>query len=497
MGDIIQSSILLKSLKKLYPDSEITYLLLNNFKDTISFIPEIDRVIPVDFSGALKNIDELSLNDAFKDIKILTEQISEEKFSQIINLSFSKLSGYLAYFINSEIKNGLVFGENNEFIATDKWSRFFLSIVEHREFSPFNLVDIYTKIGLNGERVLYEFDAKADEDKKEDKIFGFVMGASTYDRQWPPELFAKTAELILEKYKQSKIFLFGTKEEKHISEKFFSQIKQYENIIDLTGKTNLKDLGKAIDDIDILLTNDTGTMHIGWLKGKKIIELSLGPALYNTTGPYGKGHIILQPEIECAPCNYSTKCKDLKCHRLITPETVLKVIGVINCKNKKIEKIKNVKILESYFDKDGFVDYQYLCNSNGQNVKIRNSLKNIWLKTLENCLKKKGKYIIDINNGLFQTLLSNVRGIIKLIDFAVETVNNKNVEENVNIILKSESQLRELVYSNFSYLVPFWKYLEFTRNLLPDDNLEYSLKSLKGLYEIFYVQIGELNYFQK
>jgi ADP-heptose:LPS heptosyltransferase len=495
MGDIIQSSVLIKKLKHYYPESEISYLLLENFKETANFIPEIDEVISVDFSNILKNIDNLDIEKAFELCSEIVENKLRGYYDKVINLSFSKLSAFISYFINSDEKSGLTFTENNEFVAYDNWSRFFLSIVEHRHLSPFNLVDIYAQIGINSVNSFFCKDVFIPKNvNRKVNCFGFVLGASTYDRQWPPENFAKLGDLIFKNNKNAKIYLLGTKQEEILAEKFFSHASPNPNYINLTGKTSLKELGELIDEkIDVLVTNDTGTMHIGWFTGKKIVELSLGPALYNTTGPYGEGHIVIQPKIDCAPCNYTTKCRDLKCHYIVTPEIVFEAIEVLENKKNSMEKFYNVAILKSYFDSYGFLSYEYIAGKNGKEPVLNEKLKSIWLKTLEKRLKKNSKYIIR-TSSLFQMLCSNIKSLKKFIDITVEMLHVKSsykVEKNVETILELESGLRDFVFTNFPEFIPFWKYFEYTRNLFPDNNLKNSLIALKELVEIFYLQVIE------
>jgi ADP-heptose:LPS heptosyltransferase len=497
MGDIIQSSVLIKKLKHYYPESEISYLLLENFKETANFIPEIDKVISVDFSNILKNIDDLDIEKAFELCSEIVENKLKGYYDKVINLSFSKLSAFISYFINSDEKSGLTFTENNEFVAYDNWSRFFLSIVDHRHLSPFNLVDIYAQIGINSVNSFFCKDVFIPKNvNRKVNCFGFVLGASTCDRQWPPENFAKLGDLIFKNNKNAKIYLLGTKQEEILAEKFFSHASPNPNYINLTGKTSLKELGELINEkIDLLVTNDTGTMHIGWFTGKKIVELSLGPALYNTTGPYGEGHIVIQPKIDCAPCNYTTKCRDLKCHFIVTPEIVFEAIEVLENKKNSMEKFYNVAILKSYFDGYGFLSYGYIAGKNGKETVLNEKLKSIWMKTLEKRLKKENKCIIK-NSGLLQLLCSNIKSLTKLIDSTVEMFNvsnNNEMEKNVETILAFETELRDFVFTNFPDFIPFWKYLEYTRNLLPDNNIEETLKGLKKLFEIFYLQVTQFS----
>ena len=484
LGDIIQSSQLVRGLKKKYKNSRISYVPLENFKDATSLIPEIDEVIPLNFSNVLKDIDSFSLETAYKSCLDLILENKFDKYDLLINLSFSKLSGYLSFLIDSKQKHGLVYSETNDFQAQDKWSRFFLSIVDYREFSPFNLVDIYTKMGGVKSSPVKEVALNKP------LMFGFVMGASTYDRMWPPQYFAKLSKLILGKYPDSKIFLFGTKAEKNLSEKFFSFTKKNDNIIDLIGKTSLNELFKCIKKIDILISNDTGPMHLAWYAGKKVVELSLGPALFNTTGPYGNNHIIIQPDIECAPCSYNTKCKTLHCHEKITPEIVLETVKYLNKEIEKIYYQTNVKIFRSYLDNNNFVNYDLISGADSKLFELKNVLKKVWLKTFEDNLKKAIN--CNIINKRIKFILLQIKTLKTIIQTTVSMLPSENIDiikENINIIEEQEREIEKNILTNYKEFIPFLKFAHYTRNILPVDDLEHNLLSLKKIYEILENQI--------
>ena len=485
MGDIIQSSQLVKGLKKKYKNSCITYVPLENFKGATSLIPEIDEVISLDFSNILKDIDSLSLEKAYKSC---LELISEKKFGKydlLINLSFSKLSGFLSFLIHSNEKHGLVYSETNDFQVKDKWSSFLLSIVDYRELSPFNLVDIYSRIGGVKSTPINETELKKT------LKFGFVMGASTYDRMWPPQYFAQLAELILNNYPGSEIFLFGTKSEKKLLEKFFQFTKQRKGIIDLIGKTGLNELLDYIrKETDIVITNDTGTMHLAWYAGKKVVELSLGPALYNTTGPYGKGHIVIQPDIECAPCSYNAKCKTLHCHKKVSPEIVLEAVKYINGEIEKISPQDKVKVFESYLNNDKFVDYNLISGKDSENLHSMKVLKRIWLATFEGNLIPSSN--IKFISKEIQLILSQIKTLKTVIKDTINLLVSENfnlVEEGIDIISKQEKEIEKNILTNYREFIPFLKFTKYRRNILPENDLEHNLLSLIKIYETLENQI--------
>ncbi|OHE79097.1 MAG: hypothetical protein A3F67_05085 [Verrucomicrobia bacterium RIFCSPHIGHO2_12_FULL_41_10] len=91
------------------------------------------------------------------------------------------------------------------------------------------------------------------------------------------------------------------------------------------GKTSLAELIEQIRGLDILLTNDTGSMHLAALFGIPVVAIfgSTEPML---TGPRGPEHTIIRHQVSCSPC-FLRECPiDFRCMRGITPEEVAKAL---------------------------------------------------------------------------------------------------------------------------------------------------------------------------
>jgi len=88
----------------------------------------------------------------------------------------------------------------------------------------------------------------------------FIGGRLSYKR-WSLNNFIKLGEYLIQNY-NLKIVLAGSFSEKNINEKFLSKIKTRELVVDLTGKTTLLDLIKILGDAKLLVSNDTGIVHV-------------------------------------------------------------------------------------------------------------------------------------------------------------------------------------------------------------------------------------------
>ena len=141
-----------------------------------------------------------------------------------------------------------------------------------------------------------------------DTLIGFSPGAAWGpSKRWPAENFKKAVELLTQKDGR-KALLFGSPGDKELT----AEIRQGapQKAIDLAGKfDNLHHLVASIAKCQLLVTNDSGPMHIAAAVGTPVVAF-FGPTDENISGPWvadsGKA-AILRPE-NCSPC-YNSQCK--------------------------------------------------------------------------------------------------------------------------------------------------------------------------------------------
>ena len=101
----------------------------------------------------------------------------------------------------------------------------------------------------------------------------------------------------------------------------------------LAGRTSLAELIGELQRCQLLLTNDTGTMHLAAHLGVPTVAIfgSTEPAL---TGPLGEGHLVIRHQVECSPCFLRTCPIDFRCMERVkvvdVVATVEKLLPVSN-----------------------------------------------------------------------------------------------------------------------------------------------------------------------
>jgi lipopolysaccharide heptosyltransferase II len=120
-------------------------------------------------------------------------------------------------------------------------------------------------------------------------------------KRWPTERFAEAANMISERLKpiQSEWFLFGAPGETAMGETLSARLRvPHQNRV---GKTSLSELISELQTCDLLLTNDTGTMHLAAALGVRTVSI-FGSTEPSLTGPIGNKHHILRHHVPCSPC---------------------------------------------------------------------------------------------------------------------------------------------------------------------------------------------------
>lgn len=111
----------------------------------------------------------------------------------------------------------------------------------------------------------------------------------------------------------------------------------------LCGQTDIAQLSGIIRSLDLLITPDTGPMHLADWLGAPVLNLSMGPVHAAETGPLSPGQYILQANMSCAGC-WSCRRPRLYCRAAFMAPAVLKIaLAIID--GKKAEAPSGFSLL--------------------------------------------------------------------------------------------------------------------------------------------------------
>jgi ADP-heptose:LPS heptosyltransferase len=117
--------------------------------------------------------------------------------------------------------------------------------------------------------------------------------------------------------------LLGTKKDAAIGEQIAAAIG--DQCVNRIGQTTLEQLIDELRLCRLLLTNDTGTMHLAALLGVPVVAI-FGSTEPRLTGPLGNGHVVLRHHVECSPC-FLRECPiDFRCMKAISADEVASAV---------------------------------------------------------------------------------------------------------------------------------------------------------------------------
>ena len=322
VGDTILAYPTVEYLKTLFPNSHVAVLAPGHLVDLWKTFPFVDEIIPFSKKGGLRSV--------WEDLNI-AQSLRERRFDMAVILPRSFRSAFQVFLARIPIRIGYQ-DEGRSFFLTKGVKRTKKVLSDHRVYYYRKLLEPLGKAtGYPSPRIyLREEDRKwADQTIKDLKIpegrilIGMNPGA-TYGlaKCWHPARFGELGKKLSWEHKAT-FLLFGTKGEAPIVKEILDHMGPAG--IDLTGKTQLLQLAALLERCSLLVTNDTGTMHVATAVGTPVVAI-FGSTDPVTTGPWGEGHVVVRKEMHCSPCLKRVCPTGHQCMESITVEDVAEAV---------------------------------------------------------------------------------------------------------------------------------------------------------------------------
>ncbi|MCL5409047.1 MAG: glycosyltransferase family 9 protein [Candidatus Omnitrophica bacterium] len=169
---------------------------------------------------------------------------------------------------------------------------------------------------------------------KSDIIIVMNPGAAFPAKRWKKENFIQTGKEILKIY-DAKIIITGNKLEKSLGEDIKIGINN-KNVFNLAGETTIGELAAILKMADVLITNDTGTLHLASAVRCPVVVI-FGPSNPYRYGPIGTKNYVLHADIDCFPCKLEAKCnKKFICMEYIYVKDVINAVSILLNEEKQL-----------------------------------------------------------------------------------------------------------------------------------------------------------------
>ncbi|MDP2156981.1 MAG: lipopolysaccharide heptosyltransferase I [Nitrospirota bacterium] len=319
LGDVVHSLPFLNAMERCFPKAEIHWVIAKGLEGLLEGHPMIDRLIIIN-KDLWKNLSHTG--KTLKEIRELYRQLRDEAYDLVVDLQGLLRSGMITRATSAPIRIG--------FQEAREGSRLFYTkkVKGNREI---HAVDRYMKIaaelGCDVHDRVFLFPLSESVGTNAGKLADtepyavLVPGARWKTKIWPAESFGKVAAML-----PLRSVVIGSSADRAIAEEVVAHSGGKAD--SLAGETSLRELIEIMRHARAVITNDSGPMHIAAALNIPVITI-FGPTSPERTGPYGKGHVVLQSKADCVPC-FKRSCRDIKCMKEITPETVYQaVLGIL------------------------------------------------------------------------------------------------------------------------------------------------------------------------
>jgi ADP-heptose:LPS heptosyltransferase len=420
MGDIIFTLPLIYRFKQEYPDCRITLLCYREFSEIIGNSSLIDRFIHI----GIGDIDNLAgfMDDGTAGKNGFPEL--EESYDIAVNLAYDFGPAKISYILKADTKYGRISSRQDEIRLLGDWMKYLFSIIHNRIYNLFNMHDLFTRTGgFQNKKTggFLEIDQPEQRRKKVASLLAengsafdsnnglrvaFQMGASEPIRAWEIEKFAELGT-ILSRNDGLEVVLIGSPNEAGLGETFLSMVDY--PVVNLIGQTGIPDLPVLLESCDLLVSNDTGPVHIAAAMGTRVLGIYFASAYFAETAPYGEGHVVIQAELPCSPCTDFAQCKHFDCRKTLTVEAVADAAEMMlfdnstaNTGEKTVFNYPGVSFYRSQFLENGSLIYAPI-KTEAPSERYRMGLLNRILWEPEEDLDFYLKFIDDSVPGLKDT----------------------------------------------------------------------------------------------
>jgi len=319
-GDLVQTKRLLLSLCA-EPGCEVHLCLDESLAALARLLFPLVHLHPVCAHGtALAKLSPADQARALLEKNVPAfRELAARDFKRVYNLNFSPLNYRLAALFEPECVRGHVWHNGQEVVG--QWARMAMRWSAMRRIG-LNIADFWA---WHHPSPMPAAEVNPVAQGKGGGL-GVVMAGRESRRSLPPKVLAALVTGLLDMRGDDALVLLGSASELHAARQLERELpaRHARGLRNLCGATGFGALAEVVGGLDLVLTPDTGTMHLAAHLGVPVLATFLSSAWSFETGPYGQGHLVLQANLDCAPCLESQPCQaEVACLRPFTgPELV-------------------------------------------------------------------------------------------------------------------------------------------------------------------------------
>lgn len=326
VGDVIHTLPSLRELRRHYPDAHITWVIEEASADLIKDHPDLDRILISPRKRWIQEFKGRQIHKPTGEIRTWIKSLRERSYDLVIDFHGLFKSAIIVFLSGGKRKLG--------YDSMQELSGLFYNekIPEDMEKHAVDrYLDFIRYLGANIGKPEFPIAIQAQHEKtitellkthglNEKDAFVVINPVALWETKlWQNEKFARLGDRLSGELGM-KVILSGA-ERKTLDD---IQNQMSTPCANIGGKTTLRDLACLYRQAALVISTDSGPMHLAAAVGTPVIAL-FGPTNPRRTGPYGEGHIVIQKALSCSPCLLK-KCDSMQCMRDISVDDVVEEV---------------------------------------------------------------------------------------------------------------------------------------------------------------------------
>ena len=292
LGDIFCTVPALSALRRTRPEAEIHFLVRKKFSGAAEVCRFYDHLWQWDAERLLGEFirGNESIPEGLTRLSSVIRELRNEKFDQIINLSFSPSSSFITHLISQGQTPTLGYSRTDDFYLSvpDDPSLYFRAQAGIGKNNRVHVCDLLSAVAGADliESDLHPLRRGGTGEKQKGSIVCH-LGASQRHKTWPTLSWVRFLSSFIN-YSKAPIRLIGGSKEVALAQAIAEQVGSSQ-IINQVGKTTIPEIISILQEAELFIGADSGPLHAAGLVGVKSLNLSLGQVRFWETGSTVKG----------------------------------------------------------------------------------------------------------------------------------------------------------------------------------------------------------------
>jgi lipopolysaccharide heptosyltransferase I len=336
IGDVIHTLPSLWSLRVHFPDAHITWLVEESAADLLSGHPALNRVLVACRKTWLEDLRAGRLYRALRGLLQFVRRVRDTRYDLVIDFQGLIKSAVWVLLARGVRKVGFGPGmehDEHSYLALNER----IPAVDMDQHAIERSLLLLKGIGVPAGDIRYTLPVSPAQESEAvallravgvgnaDRLVAINPMARWTTKLWEPASFAALADR-LERDGICAVFTGGPQDATALDDigRLMTTLTRR-----LDGRTSLNTLAAVYRRAQVVVTTDSGPMHLAAAVGTPVVAL-FGPTAPWRTGPYGQHHIVLRANITCSPCFkkqcLTTEYEEQACMKRLTVDEVVRAV---------------------------------------------------------------------------------------------------------------------------------------------------------------------------